>query len=75
MEQQTALSLKERAITSINIGLAESEKLKLDHCYIKRDTNLRKTWENNMRKKSSEEYFVSDLEELDDFLLSEVDEI
>ena len=41
MEQQTAISLKERSIEFINDGLRRAESLELDHCYIKRDARLR----------------------------------
>lgn len=44
MEQQAALARKENAASFINLGLQEAEKLKLDHCYIKRDANLRARW-------------------------------
>ncbi|GKY93300.1 hypothetical protein MPSEU_000297500 [Mayamaea pseudoterrestris] len=41
MEQQAALSRKERTMELIGEGLMLSDKLKLDHSYIKRDLMLR----------------------------------
>lgn len=70
MEQQSALALKERTISLINKGLAQSERLALKHCYIKRDTSIRAEWKGKQSKKKSE------LDDLDDYLPhSEVDEI
>mmetsp|Transcript_8502 Transcript_8502/g.13041 ORF Transcript_8502/g.13041 Transcript_8502/m.13041 type:complete len:188 (-) Transcript_8502:1057-1620(-) len=44
VEQQTALTLKEKAIAYINEGIAKTSELKLRHCYIDRDKKLRKKW-------------------------------
>jgi ATP-dependent RNA helicase SUPV3L1/SUV3 len=41
MEQQSANVLKERAIEYINRGLKQTENLRFDHCYLKRDARLR----------------------------------
>lgn len=41
VEQQTALAMKEKAIALINIGISESDKLKINHCYVARDQRLR----------------------------------
>lgn len=41
VEQQTALAMKEKAITLINNGISESDKLKMKHCYVARDLRLR----------------------------------
>jgi hypothetical protein len=45
MEEQAALARKEQTITYIGESLANTHKLKLDHCYIKRDMRLREQWE------------------------------
>jgi len=72
MEQQSALALKERTITLINSGLAKSERLSLNHCYIKRDTAIKAEWNGKQKAKKNK----SDLDDLDDYLPhSEVDEI
>ena len=47
MEQQTATNLKGLTIDMINEGLNAAENLKLDHCYLKRDTRLRRNWASN----------------------------
>lgn len=47
VEQQTAMALKERAISLINLGLGETDQLALSHCYIKRDGRLREMWKRN----------------------------
>jgi hypothetical protein len=70
MEQQAALALKERTISLINRGLAESERLSLNHCYLKRDASIRAEWKGRLKKKNL------DIDELDDYLPhSELDEI
>ena len=46
MEQQTALTLKQRAIECIEEGLQETEDLQLKHNYIQRDARLRRSFEN-----------------------------
>jgi ATP-dependent RNA helicase SUPV3L1/SUV3 len=56
MEEQTALSRKELTVKLIGEGLALSEELKLDHCYLARDWKLRKIWENNKYKKQRSSY-------------------
>lgn len=71
MEQQSALAMKESAITLINKGLGQSERLALNHCYIKRDLALRSEWKGKKSRKKK-----SKIDELDDYLPhSEVDEI
>lgn len=70
MEQQSALALKDRTIALINKGLAQTERLALNHCYIKRDTSIRAEWKGKQSKKKSK------IDELDDYLPhSEVDEV
>jgi ATP-dependent RNA helicase SUPV3L1/SUV3 len=44
MEEQTALARKELAIKLIGEALSSADKLKLDHCYISRDKQLRDSW-------------------------------
>lgn len=63
MEQRTALVLKEQTIALINKGLAESERLQLNHCYVKRDAGIRAEWKGRQRKKRQ-----ATTDELDDFL-------
>ena len=71
MEQQSALALKERTIELISKGLAETESLKLNHCYIKRDTTIKREWKERQASKRKK-----DIDDLDDFLEhSELDEI
>lgn len=72
MEEQSALVLKERTISLINSGLAESEQLALRHCYVKRDASIRAEWKANQESKKK-----SKMDELDDDYLpsSEVDEV
>ena len=71
MEQQSALALKERTISLISKGLAKSENLSLNHCYIKRDRSIRAEWKGKQESKKE-----ANLDEFDDFLPhSEVDEI
>jgi hypothetical protein len=53
VEQQAALALKEQAISYISKGLIETERLRLDHCYIKRDNFVRQAYRKN--KKDEEE--------------------
>ena len=70
MEEQAALAFKERTISLINKGLAESERLRLDHCYIKRDAAIRAAWKGRQKRKKA------DMDEFDDYLPhSELDEI
>jgi ATP-dependent RNA helicase SUPV3L1/SUV3 len=45
VEQQTALARKEKTLEYINEALAETEKLKLDHCYAKQTARQRAVWE------------------------------
>jgi ATP-dependent RNA helicase SUPV3L1/SUV3 len=45
VEHQAALARKERTLEFINEALANTEKLKLNHCYIKQDTRHRTEWE------------------------------
>jgi len=71
MEQQSALALKDRTVSLINKGLSRSERLALNHCYLKRDAKIRAEWRGQQSKAKK-----SELDELDDYLPhSEVDEI
>ena len=62
MEQQAALARKELATRIIGEGLSQTEKLKLQHCYLKRDQSLRTVYD-----KSSQNTEETDDE--DDWLL------
>lgn len=64
MEQQAALSRKEKAASFINLALQETDKLKLEHCYVKRDAALRSKWLQSQRER--EEIGSSIDEESDD---------
>jgi hypothetical protein len=50
MELKAALARKESASAMIKLGLEEAEKLKLDHCYVKRDSKIRERWAQNQAK-------------------------
>ena len=45
VEHQAALARKEKALAFINSALANTEELKLNHCYIKHATRNRTAWE------------------------------
>lgn len=60
MEQQAALTRKDRAATFINLGLQETEKLKLEHCYVKRDAALRTRWVQTQQEQGNEDVFAMD---------------
>jgi len=49
MEQQSAMAMKELTIKLINKGLRETDNLRLDHCYITRDTKIRKLGKESVR--------------------------
>ncbi|CAB9508391.1 RNA helicase SUPV3L1, mitochondrial [Seminavis robusta] len=65
MEQQAALARKERCSAMIKQGLNETEKLKLDHCYITRDANLRTEWTREQQKLGSSDDDVMSFDESD----------
>ena len=44
VEQAAALATKERLIEMIGLGLSTADKLKLDHCYVRRDQRIRNIW-------------------------------
>ena len=64
VEQQTAEYLRDRTTTYINEGLMQSEKLKLNHCYITRDARLRAVF---AQTQDGLEPFDRDLVNLDPF--------
>jgi len=66
VEQQAALSLKDRVIDLIEEGLVTSEHLKLEHDYIKRDKRLRNNWIENNGNKSAYPFLDDEIED-DDF--------
>jgi ATP-dependent RNA helicase SUPV3L1/SUV3 len=45
VEQAAAISRKEKTLEFINEALASTETLRLDHCYLKTATRMRKSWE------------------------------
>jgi hypothetical protein len=49
VEQQAALARKERTLEFINEALANTEDLKLNHCYIRHATRNRNEWEADNR--------------------------
>jgi len=54
LDLDAAKRLKEETITLINYGLADADKLTLDHCYMEKDRRNRKSWENQNNRKSWE---------------------
>lgn len=71
MEQRLAEAIRERATSHINEGLAATDRLKLEHCYIKRDKNLRSAWARKMKEMdgpTSDIYFIHDIDRSDDVL-------
>lgn len=71
VELQTAHAMKEEVISYINQGLHKSENLKLDHCYIQRDTKLRESWKKNRDKEQ-----IHGIDKFDDYVGPvEVDDI
>ena len=62
MEQRAALARKESASAMIKLGLEESERLKIDHCYVKRDATIRKKWEQSQSKSKEDDQGLEDLE-------------
>ena len=50
MEQHTANTRRELTIQYIGQGLAQSDKLRVKHCYIKRERRLRNTWFTDNKK-------------------------
>ena len=45
VEQQAAVSRKEKTMDYINEALSETEKLRLDHCYVRASARQRSRWE------------------------------
>jgi hypothetical protein len=50
LEIQTALARKEATTAFINTALRDAEKLKLNHCYLKRDRAIRAKWQELNRR-------------------------
>jgi len=44
VEQAAAVATKELITDLIGLGLSMTDKLKLDHCYIRRDQSIRRSW-------------------------------
>lgn len=57
IEQRTALELKESAVRMIGESLQDTAKLRLNHCYIKRDKSVRKEWERRNRGRKQHDEF------------------
>jgi ATP-dependent RNA helicase SUPV3L1/SUV3 len=71
VEQQTALARKESTLEFINEALAETERLKLDHCYVKQATRQRNAWvgrngPSDLFEDSDEKELFEDNEDSDD---------
>eukprot|EP00592_Proboscia_alata_P018613 CAMPEP_0194407242 /NCGR_PEP_ID=MMETSP0176-20130528/5265_1 /TAXON_ID=216777 /ORGANISM="Proboscia alata, Strain PI-D3" /LENGTH=981 /DNA_ID=CAMNT_0039206755 /DNA_START=593 /DNA_END=3535 /DNA_ORIENTATION=- len=66
VEQQAANTLREKTIDLINDGLANSDRLKLNHDYIKRDVRLRKKYHEEFS--SDDKINVEEEEDEDDFI-------
>jgi hypothetical protein len=63
MELKAALARKESASSMIKLGLEEAEKLKLDHCYVTRDSKLRVRWKQNQVEGEEDNAFEDPEEE------------
>ena len=70
IEEQQATKYKEECIAVINQGVEKANTLSLNHCYLKRDRNLRATWAKERKDGAGDELhdFVHDLDEYDDLL-------
>ena len=68
VEQQAAVSRKERTMHFINEALAKTDRLRLNHCYVKADARKRSAWE-------AEHGLSSSLPPLDDEATGEFDEM
>mmetsp|Transcript_3528 Transcript_3528/g.10030 ORF Transcript_3528/g.10030 Transcript_3528/m.10030 type:complete len:306 (+) Transcript_3528:2127-3044(+) len=79
IEEQQANKLKEECISVINDGLSKANQLSLDHCYLRRDRNLRASWAKEKKDgKVDDELheFIAELDDFDDTLQQyEVDDI
>ena len=49
IEQQNALALKETAIRMVGEALQRTSKLKLSHCYVRRDKQVRTEWQQRQK--------------------------
>ena len=79
IEEQQATKLKEECISVINDGLSKANKLSLDHCYLRRDRNLRASWAKEKKDGRVDDElheFIAELDDFDDTLQQyEVDDI
>ena len=55
VEVLRATQMKERAIELINKGLAKSEHLTLNHCYVSKDARVKKKWAKLNQNKDRED--------------------
>lgn len=60
IEQQNALALKETAIRMIGEALEKTGKLRLKHCYVTRDKEVRSIWKKREGKPERNEIVESD---------------
>lgn len=51
IEQQNAMALRETAIRMVGEALEQTGKLRLKHCYVKRDKQVRREWQERQRKR------------------------
>jgi ATP-dependent RNA helicase SUPV3L1/SUV3 len=66
IEQQNAMALKERAIELIGEALQDTSKIRLTHCYIKRDQQVRQAYKKNQKTLKAQEFTVVDEDEWED---------
>ena len=67
IEEQQATKLKEECIDVINDGLSRANQLSLDHCYLRRDKNLRASWAKEKKDGRVDDELHEFIHELDDF--------
>lgn len=70
IEEQQATKYKDECISVINAGLGIANRLSLDHCYLRRDRNLRATWAKERKDGADDQLhdFVHELDGYDDLL-------
>eukprot|EP00978_Attheya_sp_CCMP212_P015637 scaffold40295_cov46-Attheya_sp.AAC.5 len=68
VEMQTAISIQEQTIAYINQGIPDSDNMKVNHCYIKRDKHLREIYKKEKSSKgSNKDDIILDIMEEDQF--------
>ena len=67
IEEQQATKLKEECIDVIHDGLSRANQLSLDHCYLRRDRNLRASWAKEKKDGRVDDELHEFIHELDDF--------